>query len=1564
VPATLAWAVGANLPIAEGGIVAQPESTGLLALAGPSTTAYNLSVIDPSWKAIVSSTVQPLDFARSSPGVGLLPNGYYVVFGGTQNGFATAAVTQFDPNTVTVVDGATNQTRSLRSMNTPRALLGWATDPATDNSYAIGGENNNGTPLATMEVYSPSANTWTYVASLPQTLYAESAVGDGAGHLYTFGGVGADGTITNTVYRYTIATNTWDQVAPMLLGVRDSAAVLASNGLIYVLGGKTSAGTTATVESYDIANNAWTLQTSLPQPVSSEAAAVDSLGRIEVLGGYDALGNGTASVSTSQKLTQPDLAPTITSSAPTAAVVNSPYAYQVLSTANPQPIYSLTAPPAGMTINPNTGLISWTPSYATEGIESVTVVASSSVGSATQTYSIRVAPAIPTGLSGASTSTTSITLSWNASPDPNVTGYNVYLRTFVHYLHGGGTYYYTRVATNVPTNSATISGTSVSGTYLISAVNSAGLESTRSPVVSVQALSVPSLWGTTTTGGAVISSLALNVGQQGQIYLLANGNEAPTFSVVSGPSGVTVNQTTGLVTYTPVAADIGNVVVTFKATNSVGSSTHTFTFVVSALVPTITAASGPFTYDSNAHAASATAVGVDGVTPVAGSFAFSYNGSATPPAAAGTYPLTVTFTSADPNYANKTVTGSVTINPATPTVTVSAGPFTYDGSSHQATATAVGVDGVTPVNGTFTITYNGGSTPPTGPGLSTVTASFASNDPNYVSVTAISNLIINSLGTMTPNLTLVDGSAPYDRNTHADSAVALAADNVTPVAGSFIITYNGSTTTPTRAGAYAVVATFISSDNNYANASITGSMSIAAVAPTLTIDPTPFTYNGASHAALVSALGVDHVTPVAGTFTVTYNGSPTAPVNAGTYQVTVNFVSNDSNYLSTSVTSSINVLPATPSVGLLNGQWMFTYDGTPKPVTGSAVGIDGVTPVSGSFTYTYYPLYGSTGPLPGPPVAAGSYTFNEYFTSSDPNYSDGTFSYDLDVYAAVATVTVSGGPYTYDGTSHAATVTAVGVDGVTPVAGTATVTYNGSSNAPTIAGTYAVQASFSSSDPNYYASPANGTLVITKATPAFGNLASPTVNVGTATVTLSGHIAAGMAAPNGDAVSITLNGVTQSATVGSEGGSFSSSFNIQSLPAGIYPITYEFLGDATRFNAAGTGFATGTLIVRGAPSILVNPLGQTVTVGQTATFTVTSSGYPIPTVQWQVTTNGTTFTNIAGAITTAYSISPSLADTGKQFRAVFTNSYGSAISTAAPLTVVAPVTVASVQVNDGSAQRSEVRSIAVTFSGPVTFAGGNGNAAAAFQLLHVQTGNNVVLSSVVSIDAQGRTVVTLYFSGSETDSVSAQNGGLASLSDGRYSLTISAVSIFDANSAALDGNGDGVAGGNYVSPTDTQGGGAGELRLYRLFGDATGDGVVDQLDLGQFRAASNSSVGNPAYVAYLDADNSGTIDQIDLGQFRVRNNASVFDANVPGVAPPNSGRVPGSRRAPAPGHNTPSGHAPASLAVSGVLMTARKPLSAAVGDPFYLSFLNADNSGAVDQIGLGQSGSRFNYKML
>jgi hypothetical protein len=312
---------------------------------------------------------------------------------------------------------------------------------------------------------------------------------------------------------------------------------------------------------------------------------------------------------------------------------------------------------------------------------------------------------------------------------------------------------------------------------------------------------------------------------------------------------------------------------------------------------------------------------------------------------------------------------------------------------------------------------------------------------------------------------------------------------------------------------------------------------------------------------------------------------------------------------------------------------------------------------------------------------------------------------------------------------------------------------------------------------------------------------------------------------------------------------------------------------------------------------LNNPAGSG-TQGQTGvTVNLTGTGFYNPGAAFpnslQVQLTGGTINGISNVVTTYNSPTSATvtfniaanASTGPR-NIVLTNPDGQAITVIGGFTVNAaaiPVTVGSVVINDGSVQRSEVRSLTITFSGAVTFAGGAANAAAAFQLQHVQDTTNVAnLAAAVSTNGSGQTVVVLTFTtngnlSTEIDPVSAENGGAASLADGRFQLTIFGGSVTGtANGLALDGAGTGTPGSNYVSPTDTQGGGPGQLHLYRLFADLSGDGLDDQIDLGTFRNANNTIAGDPNYVALLDADNSGKIDQIDLGEFRMRNNTSVF----------------------------------------------------------------------------------------
>src|SRR5262249_25486997 len=113
---------------------------------------------------------------------------------------------------------------------------------------------------------------------------------------------------------------------------------------------------------------------------------------------------------------------------------------------------------------------------------------------------------------------------------------------------------------------------------------------------------------------------------------------------------------------------------------------------------------------------------------------------------------------------------------------------------------------------------------------------------------------------------------------------------------------------------------------------------------------------------------------------------------------------------------------------------------------------------------------GTDGTVAGPPQAAGSFSFP--VLGIDANGFLARRSYTLNVAPATPTVAVSDGGI-YNAQPFAATATAVGVDGTTPVAGRFSFTYYTAhggvlrGGAPVNAGTYIVVASFTSSDPNY-----------------------------------------------------------------------------------------------------------------------------------------------------------------------------------------------------------------------------------------------------------------------------------------------------------------------------------------------------------------------------------------------------------------------------------------------------------------------------------------------------------------
>jgi plastocyanin len=101
-------------------------------------------------------------------------------------------------------------------------------------------------------------------------------------------------------------------------------------------------------------------------------------------------------------------------------------------------------------------------------------------------------------------------------------------------------------------------------------------------------------------------------------------------------------------------------------------------------------------------------------------------------------------------------------------------------------------------------------------------------------------------------------------------------------------------------------------------------------------------------------------------------------------------------------------------------------------------------------------------------------------------------------------------------------------------------------------------------------------------------------------------------------------------------GATGTSYTISAVTAGQNGYQYR----AVFTNKAGSATTTAaTLTVQYAPTVTKNPRSVTVTAGQSVTFTTAATGNPTVTVQWQVSTDGgNTFTNIAGATGTSYTI--------------------------------------------------------------------------------------------------------------------------------------------------------------------------------------------------------------------------------------------------------------------------------------------------------------------------------------
>lgn len=200
---------------------------------------------------------------------------------------------------------------------------------------------------------------------------------------------------------------------------------------------------------------------------------------------------------------------------------------------------------------------------------------------------------------------------------------------------------------------------------------------------------------------------------------------------------------------------------------------------------------------------------------------------------------------------------------------------------------------------------------------------------------------------------------------------------------------------------------------------------------------------------------------------------------------------------------------------------------------------------------------------------------------------------------------------------------------------------------------------------------------------------------------------------------------------------------------------------------------------------------------------------------------------------------------------------------------LAPPTVTNLQIDDGTAQRSMVRKLVITFSEAVTFSGALTNAISLNRVTAPNEQAGVTgLVNLTAVQSGSGSIVTVQFATLGANPVDAvADGGFSgkgpSLPDGRYVLTLDATQITSNSSGFnLDGDNNATPGGNYVTPSAP---GSPPTGIFRFFGDINGDGAIDGANDFAFFKPTFQSVNE-----YEDYNNDGGVGANDFTQFKSR----------------------------------------------------------------------------------------------
>lgn len=457
-----------------------------------------------------------------------------------------------------------------------------------------------------------------------------------------------------------------------------------------------------------------------------------------------------------------------------------------------------------------------------------------------------------------------------------------------------------------------------------------------------------------------------------------------TFSMLSGPG--TINGSTlsitGAGTIVIAADQAGNA-------NYAPAAEVQQSVVVNQATPTIIwAAPSAITYGTVLSSTQ-----LDAVLSVAGSCTYLPAAGTVLSAVAQT--LTANCTPTDTtNYSSVSKTVSLTVNPATPTITWAAPSAITYGTALSATQ----LDAVLSVAGSCSYLPAAGSV--LSAGAQTLTATCTPTDttdyrtPSSASVTITVNRA---------PLTVTASSASITYGTAVPTITASYSGLVNNDTASALTTAPSCTTTYTTTSAEGLYPTTCSGTvtANYSISYVAGAVTVGLASQTITFTkPTTPVIYGASSATLSASASSGLTVSFSASGSCAVAGNSLIYASAGTCTVTAIQAGNTDYAAATAVSYTVIVNQATPTI---------TWAAPPAITYGtalSAIELDATPSVAGSMTYTATPTGGSaTTVSSGSVLTAGTYTLTATFTPTiTTDFASATDSVSLTVNPATATI--------------------------------------------------------------------------------------------------------------------------------------------------------------------------------------------------------------------------------------------------------------------------------------------------------------------------------------------------------------------------------------------------------------------------------------------------------------------------------------------------------------------------------------------------------------------------------